>query len=491
MALGRLLRVRSLKDRIRIMRDLHLAGLRDSEVRKTAIQAVAGCPARNDMCEIQAIYKLVKSRVRYTGDVQGFDTYASAARTLEWGGGDCFAEGTLLLDDAYRFVPVEELQPGGKIWGRDRWSEVQAVVFKGIRSVDAIRLNNGSWFRVTPDHKVYVVRCSDHSVQNTAAREGGKGRPCSCPVRDSDIVRIRVADLRPTDAVLTPDRVAFGRQTQDPDRAYVDGLFLADGWAESHRFSISGKDGCPKEAQKREVQAICERLGSPTRWHSRYIVINDKEWTLRMLQMGHRAVNKHALTLDLDEGAAGPLLRGIMADSGQNTFGGRMFSSTSWLLAMQTRVLHKMFGISCSWSFVENHGGLGSHPIYRMNVWLRETADGRRAKRLRVKEIARGVAEVPTWDITTDDHFVYLPEADVTVSNCDDTAVATTTLLRHLGFQVGVRVAATGGIDWDHVYGIVGIPKDRPRGYVALDTTVPEAVPGWEAKATKRKDFLW
>ena len=75
--------------------------------------------------------------------------------------------------------------------------------------------------------------------------------------------------------------------------------------------------------------------------------------------------------------------------------------------------------------------------------------------------------------------------------DCDDVSVACATLLRHLGFRVGVRAAATGGTDWDHIYAIVGYPKDRPRGYVALDTTVPHSFPGWEPVASRTQDFIW
>lgn len=42
---------------------------------------------------------------------------------------------------------------------------------------------------------------------------------------------------------------------------------------------------------------------------------------------------------------------------------------------------------------------------------------------LRVRSIHRDVAKVQCWDITTDDHRVYLPEHDVTVSQCDGKVV--------------------------------------------------------------------
>jgi len=87
--LGRKIPVRSLRDRVKVMRQMHEVGLTDPDVRGTALRAVAGCPARDDRCELEAVFNFVKARVRYTGDVEGHDTYASAKRTLEWGGGDC------------------------------------------------------------------------------------------------------------------------------------------------------------------------------------------------------------------------------------------------------------------------------------------------------------------------------------------------------------------------------------------------------------------
>lgn len=52
------------------------------------------------------------------------------------------------------------------------------------------------------------------------------------------------------------------------------------------------------------------------------------------------------------------------------------------------------------------------------------TAEGTRDNGVDVRSIARSVANLPCWDLTTEDHYVYLPEHDVTVSNCDDGVVA-------------------------------------------------------------------
>lgn len=66
-----------------------------------------------------------------------------------------------------------------------------------------------------------------------------------------------------------------------------------------------------------------------------------------------------------------------------------------------------------------------------------ETSD---VARRRVLGIQRSVGEYPCWDITTDDHRVYLPEHDVTVSQCDGLA----TLLGACFGSVGIYVIVVG-----------------------------------------------
>jgi len=315
-----------------------------------------------------------------------------------------------------QIVPVDHVEVGDRIWGLNDWSTIEAKIFKGDLSVDAVHMNNGSTLTLTPDHHVYVAECKRHGNSDHLAK------PCSCPMSDRVEQRVRVSELRSGMALWTPNRIPFGESDLDPDRAYVEGLFVADGWSDQvSRFCISGADGKPKEIQKQEVKRICERLKIATRWHKKYIAVNDREWTLRMQQMGHGAPNKHVLDLNFGEAQAAALLRGVMADSGNNTNGpSRTFSTTSRLLAAQVRVLHKMFGVSTSYRYLEDHGGLGDHPIYRIGVRHMQSFQGR--KILRVKGVSRSIRKVPCWDIQTTDHKVYLPEHDVTVSQCDDLA---------------------------------------------------------------------
>lgn len=88
-----------IEQRVATIQDLVHKSFQDPQMRKVALQVTSRCPERDKMCEAQAIYHFIKSRVRYTGDVgaikhpdgnvEGVDLYQSARRTLEFGGGDC------------------------------------------------------------------------------------------------------------------------------------------------------------------------------------------------------------------------------------------------------------------------------------------------------------------------------------------------------------------------------------------------------------------
>ena len=386
---------------------------------------------------MQAFLNFLRDNVRYRPDAHMTETVQNPAVTLCVPGaaacipvGDCFPEGTLLLRDDFNFIPVEKIKAGEKIWGRDKWTTVRAAWSKGVLPVDAIKMNNGSTMYLTAGHKVYVGIC-----------EHGRRVCPTCLSRRATFTRIPVSELQPKDVLLQPQMIAFGRCEDDPDRLYVEALALADGWTDVTKpnvFMIAGRDGMRKEAQKHEVKKICERLGIETRWHRRYITVYDAAWAKRIHALGAYARFKRLETINLTEAAAAQALRGVMADSTQNSQGGgRTYSTTSHLLMLQMRVLHRMFGWRLGYSYLtpKQHGGAGKHPMWRLCV------PGTLANRaLITRKIDRSVRKVPCWDITTEDHYVYLPEHDVTVSNCDDGAAVLGWLATAYGIPVRLLI---------------------------------------------------
>ncbi len=154
---------------------------------------------------------------------------------------------------------------------------------------------------------------------------------------------------------------------------------------------------------------------------------------------------------------------------------------------LQTRILHKMFGVACSERYLVNHGGLGENPIWRLGV------RGPRPKLLRVKRIDREVTERPVWDLQTDDHYVYLPEADVTVSNCDDMAALIAALVLAVGGECQIVTVAFSNVfyqgqrQYSHVYAAAREPQSGK--WIILDPVAADRTAQMRSRVVHAK--LW
>ena len=107
-----------------------------------------------------------------------------------------------------------------------------------------------------------------------------------------------------------------------------------------------------------------------------------------------------------------------------------------------------------------------------------------------VQGITRNAAELPVYDLSTEDHYVYLPEADVTVSNCDDHALLAATMLTLNGIPARFRLTAPRKEgEFSHIYTLAGVPKTKPTQWVVLDTTLPGYRFNVEAPHGRQADF--
>ncbi len=94
----------SVESRAKLLRDLVRKGKTDPNVRAFALKIVnqrcgpTWCIRPKDWKhEIEVVFRTLRDRYyRYAQDPNGVDTFQSAARTLEWGGGDCDDAAVLL-----------------------------------------------------------------------------------------------------------------------------------------------------------------------------------------------------------------------------------------------------------------------------------------------------------------------------------------------------------------------------------------------------------
>lgn len=63
--------------------------------------------------------------------------------------------------------------------------------------------------------------------------------------------------------------------------------------------------------------------------------------------------------------------------------------------------------------------------------------------------------------------------------DCDQGTCAVDTALHLLGFTVGARIVSQDGPAWEHIYSLVGLPRNAPTYPVPLDLVVgPDMTPG-------------
>ena len=131
--------VETLDDRIHVLRKLTWekhGGLKDPRMRQIGLAVTDGCPPRDDMCELRAIFDFIVRNIRYTGDIAGKDTFQTALRTMQYGGGDCDDHSVLAAvlamengftckwritsntgaswDHIYCMAAIPKLRPGGR-----------------------------------------------------------------------------------------------------------------------------------------------------------------------------------------------------------------------------------------------------------------------------------------------------------------------------------------------------------------------------------------
>lgn len=485
--------------RLTVIRQIAMMRGRDARIARVVVGLLkrSGARPRQYGKQAAAILKWVQDpeNVYYVNEPG--ERLQDPVYTIKAGHGDCFAEDTLVLRRDFRLVPIQDIEVGDLIWGKDRWTAVVNRWEKGRLPVTEIELNNGSVVRLTEGHKVYVQSCC-------GPEEKGHGPQCAakasqwaqCVTRyGSKEVRLRVSELTEGMQLLQPEKIEQdGELWADSEGAWLSGAYIAEGWHEKSRVMISGKDGHWKEATKHRVKAYAEARGWAARWDKKYIAVNSVEAVAFCAEAGNGALNKRIPPHLLARADLGALDEGLKLDASQNTRGeGWTFSTVSKTLAVQYRVLQRMQGRSTSMRMVTEHGGYGTNPIYRVGVRNPTTSGDRR---LVVKTLRRDAAEIPCYDIATDDHYVYLPEADCTVSNCDDQVILLAAMFESVGLPWKLVLSGRGpagekvrfiegqpvppGVAWTHIYCMVGTPPYRATQWYFCEPTV-EGVPlGWD-----------
>lgn len=439
------------------------------------------CEPRDAECELAKVWNFVVLNVRYVYDPANIDTFATAKETLLSGGGDCFPVGTLVLRSDGALVPIESVQVGDSIHDGTSFVEVLKTWDRGLKPIHRLSLNNGDTLRLSDTHKVLVM-----------PRGGVYGLE----------EEHRVADLKVGDDLLQPRQFGGGDVELSDDDAFLVGAYLAEGCkfgkkAEGHPqyarnyVSIAGVADS-KGIRERVAQILTDR-GVAFQAYERELRFKLADVpVLAELDLGSTAINKHLPHLDWAPKTAAAILAAMeQGDGGVVTNGANIvYSTISLELALQYRILRRMFGHSTSMTCLAAHGGAGKNPIYRVTARVNDD----RRPWAKIKAIEIEAAEDACVDVMTTSGRVYLPESDVIVRQCDDFDILFESMLYLIGFGTKAQVVSVAGApnEWVHVYPLVGLQKDAPSEWLALDATVTGSVPGWEyPDIAKRRAFAF
>jgi len=73
--------------------------------------------------------------------------------------------------------------------------------------------------------------------------------------------------------------------------------------------------------------------------------------------------------------------------------------------------------------------------------------------------------------------------------DCEDMTILIGGMAKALGFPVKFRVSSPDGVNWRHIYPLVGVPPGRPRKWIVLDATLPAPIGTEERIYPYKKDF--
>ncbi len=437
-------------------------------------------PAKDDGRELQMIWAFLVKNVRYVYDPEHADTFKTLKQTLLSHSGDCFPEGTLVLRSDGAMVPIEHIVVGDEIHDGRAFVPVLKTWDRGPKTVYRAGLNNASTLRLSDNHKILAVP----REQRNGAKDWRAG------LSAHSAVEMRMRELTMGADLLQPREFGGGSIELDEDDAVLVAAYLAEGFTDKpgYRISIAGVPN--RKGMRERIIAILDRRGVRHDDREREVRFSKSEVPIFCeLELGRTALHKSLPHMNWGPRTVATFLEVLDATDGGLSTGGKnvVYSTISYALALQYRVLQRMMGRSTSLKRLDDHGGAGNHPIYRVMARV----DDSKRPWARVKSLLVEPTPVQCYDLMTASGRVYLPESDVVVRNCDDQAVAFCALARAIGFtSCWARVISMSGESWEHVYPIVGCPKENPTIHIPFEMTVTGTPPGVEVSGYREhRDF--
>ncbi len=463
--------------------------------------------------EVEAIHNWVRDNIRYTHDPAGIEylqTPPTLLMLIEQGErpmGDCITGDTKIIvknkeTNTYELKPIQELElcynkyeALSYNFDRKKWEfkNILNFQYKGKKETLQVRFDNGSYIKCTHNHKLFNATLStNNKIKNIEAREISN-IGWNLPGKEKSLYnRVCCAIRIPSLNINT---------NKSKEYLWIEGIYVAEGSYGNSSICQDKKD-VREEIDKNLELAGIKNSGHWTREHSgeKYVKLdNIKDFGLKCHTK--KFLNEH-LSMSVED--IKNILDGYTKGDGhvptneKSSWYGRidvMYTTNSMELADQLTFLHLILGKPLYKAYVNKPSNYSIHPCWRLYCHNSEKPQGYRRERLNdvaftsiVEVFPIGIYDV--YDIEVEDTHNFVTSDGIILHNCDDMSMLTLSLLKSIGYEVGLKVTSyKPNGTYQHVYGIVRVPigKTSPEGYsvqniwLATDTIKPDKNLGWEA----------
>lgn len=460
----------------------------DQPLRGFAEKLVSKVFPHDYLSEYAALLNWTRANIRYVRDPRMVEQVKTARAVYETRTGDCVTLDTkVILRDRAGYYQLRTLSEIRDTYDRyealsynfdcNQWtfSPITAWLDKGVKLVQECVLNNGYRFRCTMDHKLF-------RYQRPGEAKGAWGNNVD-RVGVQTLQEILEAPLYPKrlPGVLYAHRIpALGqRYFKQPQESWLAGAYTAEGWTENSHVCIAQTG-----PQRQEIVDRLNLLGVPNtpskRIQSGYVSLLKSDFKETLKLFGDRALNKRLPEelLSSSPEELTELLTGyawgdacLAPKAGPSKV--MTHNTISDALAEQLKFMYLVLGRPLSGTLVQEHGGLGKNPIWRL--W---ESSGERYKQvlpdltaMSIKDTAY-VGEEPVCDITVAGTHNFVLANGLLMHNCDCMSMYIGSLAGMLGARVryvagAFKRGANGDPVLSHVWCEVYDPSSK--AWIILD----------------------
>jgi hypothetical protein len=198
---------------------------------------------------VKSAWNIVNTEIRYRYDEDLFnqaDFWMMNGECYTMGFGDCLTGDTEIItlkDGYYDFTKIKDLREGDLVLSYDFEKEqycfkpVLKVMDKGVKSTYEVSLKNGTWFRCTPEHKLFVYH---YSVSHSHSKHLVDGKYWYVDVEPlSQFVEEWKERKDFRRQLLCVKKIPSLQKHEDRNRLLVEGFYVAEGWKEGRSSHVS------------------------------------------------------------------------------------------------------------------------------------------------------------------------------------------------------------------------------------------------------------